>query len=358
MLRQFDLDDERFAGLSERARMSAARLFPDWSDFNTHDPGVTLIDLLVWLTETQRFQLSESERADAFFPLLGIAPLGVRPARADITLPTGSPVRIPAGSPVTAEEIRFETEAEIPANPGTAVTLQVVQRHTVQTPFVLADAKGFPNLRLALETHGQKIYELTLAVTGRGSPEGRIWTRVDDFRLSGPADTHFALDGETVCFGDGIQGLAPEGAVTVASMSLTRGAEGNITSGLLTELRFGGHIITLTQEKPASGGAERESSAETLARMAAERRQAVTARDIETLTRETPGLDVEEVRAFAPEGRGERLVIVAVRLRGEALTERRRRAIRAHLEPYRLAGYDFAVRPLGARIPGAGGDTA
>lgn len=356
MLRQNNLDDERFSEIAERSRMNAARLLPSWSDFNTHDPGVTLIDLLAFLTESQRFHMEESERADAFFPLLGIASRRVRPATAEVTLPYGATVDIPACTPAMAEEIRFETTEYIPACPGKALSIQLAQRHTIiggtdGNPLVLTVSNGFPNLRLTMDTLGQKIERLSLAVAQNSDfSDAREWMMVDDFRLSGPADIHFTLEGDTVIFGNGIHGLMPNGSVLLLSMSLTRGADGNITSGQLTEMRVGEHILTLIQEKPAEGGAERESSADTLSRMEIERRQAVTAKDIETLVMETPELDIEAVRVFAPETRlkGERprMIVVAVKIRGEELTEKQKYAIRVHLEPYRLAGFEFAIRPI------------
>ncbi len=364
MLRQNDLDDERFAAIAERSRMNAAELYSVWSDFNTHDPGVTLIDLIAFLTESQRFHMAESERANAFFPLLGITSRRVRPATAEVTLPYGTPAAIPAGTPAMAEEIRFETTESVPACPGKELTLRLTQRHTVAggadyVPQALAVAKGFPNLRVTVDARGQKIEQFSLTVSEEGRRE---WTLVDDFRLSGPADRHFTLEGETVSFGDGFRGLAPNGTVLLTSMTLTRGEEGNITSGQLTEMRVGEHILTLIQDKPAEGGADSESFAETLARMEAERRQTVTAKDIETLVLETPDLGIEAVRVFAPENRqkGERprMIVVAVKLREQELTEREKRAIRAHLEPFRLAGYEFVIRPILPSGTGAGRGTA
>ncbi|MDR1735335.1 MAG: hypothetical protein LBR85_00495 [Oscillospiraceae bacterium] len=362
MLRQNNPDDERFPEIVSQARLDAANLLPEWSDFNTHDPGVTLIDLMAWLTEAQRFHMSASERADAFFPLLGITPRRARPAVAEVTLPHGTPVRIPSGTPVMAEDIRFETAADIPACPGKALSFRVIQKHTVfgglfdspERP-VLGVADGFPGLSFTVDTRAQSVLHesFSLAVSGSGGLSGaQTWTAVDDFRLSGSADTHFTLDDESgvVSFGDGIRGLAPKGEVRIVSMALTRGEGGNITSGQLTEMRVGERLLTLVQEKPAQGGARRESPGETLTRMEEERRQAVTAEDIRLLVLETPGTRVEDARVFAPENRPgggrPRIIVIAAKVRGAALAEEHKRAIRLHLEPYRLAGFDFAIRAL------------
>ena len=45
------MDDERFAALVRDLHRTVHRYVPAWTDFNVHDPGVTLLPLLAWLAE-------------------------------------------------------------------------------------------------------------------------------------------------------------------------------------------------------------------------------------------------------------------------------------------------------------------
>lgn len=68
------LDDKTFAQLMEDARKLLPRYAPDWTDYNTHDPGITFIELFAWLTEIQRYYLDRvrDENYLKFLKLLGI----------------------------------------------------------------------------------------------------------------------------------------------------------------------------------------------------------------------------------------------------------------------------------------------
>ena len=64
-----------------RARLPG--LAPDWTDHNAHDPGITLMELLAWVTEAQLYSLGRMRRDEraAYAALFGLAPGGTRPAR-------------------------------------------------------------------------------------------------------------------------------------------------------------------------------------------------------------------------------------------------------------------------------------
>ena len=52
-----NLDDRRWRDLVDEATALIPRLAPDWTDYNVSDPGITLIDLLAWITEADIFGL-------------------------------------------------------------------------------------------------------------------------------------------------------------------------------------------------------------------------------------------------------------------------------------------------------------
>jgi predicted phage baseplate assembly protein len=78
-----DLVDRRFADLVEMGRARLPGLAPDWTDHNAHDPGITLMELLAWVTEAQLYSLGRMRRDEraAYAALFGLAPGGTRPAR-------------------------------------------------------------------------------------------------------------------------------------------------------------------------------------------------------------------------------------------------------------------------------------
>jgi len=76
------LDDIDFDALVEIARSNLPTLAPGWTDYNESDPGITLIELLAWIADTQIYSIGR-DRIDERMQmarLLGIAAQGARPA--------------------------------------------------------------------------------------------------------------------------------------------------------------------------------------------------------------------------------------------------------------------------------------
>ncbi len=78
-----NLFDRRFSDLMEMARARLPGLAPDWTDYNAHDPGITLMELLAWVTEAQLYSLGRERRdeREAYAALMGLADRGTEPAR-------------------------------------------------------------------------------------------------------------------------------------------------------------------------------------------------------------------------------------------------------------------------------------
>ena len=83
-----DLDDRRWADLVEEARALLPRLAPTWTDLNYSDPGVTLVELLGWITEADLYRVNRIPRRHRrmFLALLGISPEPAVPARSVVTV--------------------------------------------------------------------------------------------------------------------------------------------------------------------------------------------------------------------------------------------------------------------------------
>src|SRR5882672_9063201 len=78
-----NLFDRRYDDLMQIGRARLPALAPEWTDHNAHDPGITLMELLAWVTEAQLYSLSRSRRDErrAYAALLGVAPAGTQAAR-------------------------------------------------------------------------------------------------------------------------------------------------------------------------------------------------------------------------------------------------------------------------------------
>jgi predicted phage baseplate assembly protein len=98
-----NLDDRRWADLVEDGRASIPRYAPQWTDYNLHDPGITLIDLFAWLAEMTNYRLNRipARHKRKFLELLGFDISGPAPARAPLSFsppPATPPFLLPAGS--------------------------------------------------------------------------------------------------------------------------------------------------------------------------------------------------------------------------------------------------------------------
>lgn len=82
------LDDRRFEDLAQEARARVAAHTPEWTQLNPGDPGVALIDLFAWLTDTiiYRVNLIPLRQRRAFLNLLRIPMRPAAPARGVVCL--------------------------------------------------------------------------------------------------------------------------------------------------------------------------------------------------------------------------------------------------------------------------------
>jgi hypothetical protein len=80
-----NLDDRSFDELTAEARALIPGLQPDWTDHNPSDPGITLVELLAWLTEMLLFQVNQVPEANVekFLKLLN-GPGWTRPEDGDL----------------------------------------------------------------------------------------------------------------------------------------------------------------------------------------------------------------------------------------------------------------------------------
>jgi predicted phage baseplate assembly protein len=81
------LDLRSFDAIFEEAKRLIPKYCPEWTDHNTSDPGITLIELFAWMTDMILYQVNRvpDEMYERFLALLGIQRLPPTPAQAEVT---------------------------------------------------------------------------------------------------------------------------------------------------------------------------------------------------------------------------------------------------------------------------------
>lgn len=114
MLPDIHLDEITFEEMLEKAKNIITSCYPEWTDFNYHDPGITLVELFAWLKEIQQYELNHVGDAhrEKYLKLLGRSVHHRTGAYAFVCAAAKEFVRIPQGSRLEASGIPFETEME------------------------------------------------------------------------------------------------------------------------------------------------------------------------------------------------------------------------------------------------------
>lgn len=122
MLPDIHLDQITFEEMLEKAKNRIAGCYPEWTDFNYHDPGITLVELFAWLKEIQQYELNHVGDAhrQKYLKLLGTEVRHRTGAEAFVCAKVKEPVRVPAGSRLEALGVPFETE-ELQVLPGVSI---------------------------------------------------------------------------------------------------------------------------------------------------------------------------------------------------------------------------------------------
>lgn len=143
-----NLDDRTFDQIKSELLLRIPRYTPEWTDWNESDPGVTLIELFAWLSESIGYRLNQApERCLlTFLGALGITPAAARPASTDLTFtvrqgetaPISVPARTAVASSVQTDDgpIVFETERGLDLMPLRLLSVQIAgladfELHTV-----------------------------------------------------------------------------------------------------------------------------------------------------------------------------------------------------------------------------------
>lgn len=112
MLPNISIDNERYSDIIDDARNMIVSLYPEWTDFNYHDPGITLLELFSWIKESQQYYADRigDENRGKYLKLLGLCRRRKIPARAEVSLITGSDIDVLKGTKFYAGDTCFEAE--------------------------------------------------------------------------------------------------------------------------------------------------------------------------------------------------------------------------------------------------------
>jgi hypothetical protein len=223
---------------------------PEWTNFNDSDPGVTLVQLFSFLTESLLYRSNRipDDNRRKFLSLLGIPLQPGTPARGLVTFTNRGVLRsvlLPANSEVRAGEVPYRTDAALdvlpiewqvyyrriaPRDPATeelyrqlyasygkegpGANVSLYETVPLTTPSPLTGARG---IDLAADTIDSSIW---IALLRRPADRG-----------VSPDDVRKALAGKTISLG-----LLP--GLTEAALSLTPGAPGGQRDDPLSLLRF------------------------------------------------------------------------------------------------------------------------
>jgi predicted phage baseplate assembly protein len=116
------LDTRTFEEIYREARLRVPRYTPDWTDFNESDPGVALLQLSAWLTESMLYQMNRVPERNyiKFLQMLNLELRPAQPAMAHVTFtprPKAKGTAVPQGTQISAQPpdggdpLIFETEA-------------------------------------------------------------------------------------------------------------------------------------------------------------------------------------------------------------------------------------------------------
>lgn len=96
----------------EKAIRRIPAICPEWTNFNEHDPGITILELFAWLKEMQQFHMEQTAKAQTrkYLARMGFTPKGVCPSRAVLQIRgLKETLFFPAKSRFFAGDVCFES---------------------------------------------------------------------------------------------------------------------------------------------------------------------------------------------------------------------------------------------------------
>ena len=177
MLYSRNLDDQTFEEIMDFIINRLPWLCPAWTDYNAHDPGITILELIAWYKEMQQYHMNvvTDQLRKKLLKLVGVIPMPAQAATCFIDLPNTS------SYPARA---RLETEEDIPfelleAAQGGAIlkAAYVVAQGQATNVF---DILQQPQISIKPFDYDDTGTELLLGLDDIATSELRIWFEIDD----------------------------------------------------------------------------------------------------------------------------------------------------------------------------------
>ncbi|MDX2161980.1 MAG: baseplate J/gp47 family protein [bacterium] len=338
------LDDRTFAQLLEDAKIRLKASTPEWSDLSPSDPGIVLLELYAFLTETMIARLNRlpDKAYIAFLNLLGVTLQPPAAAQVELVFTKTAQmarrvVEIPAGTRVTArstganEPPIFITNqsARIGGNESETRVIAVHARQIegewvgvgsgeagqtvyVKHPPIIAPAGDGRDLVVGVEMAADETRERLRERDYQGVPY-RLWREVEHFNDLGEDRYVYKVDRQSgmILFAPAARLMGDDGGLAETPHILGNahlpppnrairvwyrhggGVEGNIAPHTLTVLKDAIIGVEVTNPESATGGRSAETLANARIRGPRELHaleRAVTGRDFESLARKIPGV--------------------------------------------------------------------
>lgn len=154
------IDDRRFQELVRDALARVPVHTPEWTQLGESDPGVTLVELFAFLTESLLYRADRVPEASRykFLRLLGLPLAGATPARGLVVLRSERPQPrtevVHAGTELRAGEVAFRTQATIDVLP--------------------VEARAYVKFRVTPATADEAYYRLLYAAAQAEDPQAEL----------------------------------------------------------------------------------------------------------------------------------------------------------------------------------------
>ncbi len=140
-----NLDDLRFQrDLVDEARRRIVQYCPEWTDYNLSDPGITLIELFAWMTETMLYRLNRVPEKNyiKFMELLGIALQPASSARTELTFRLSVPFPVRDDTETVAFVPRHYEVATRPLENEEQIIFTTDEALSIQSPLLTQLRRG------------------------------------------------------------------------------------------------------------------------------------------------------------------------------------------------------------------------
>ncbi|GAA2095523.1 putative baseplate assembly protein [Microlunatus panaciterrae] len=326
-----NLDDRDFAQLLAEAKAMIPARCPDWTDLSPGDPGVTLLELFAYLTDSMLYRLNRipDKAFVQFLNLVGVTLTPPAAASVELTFSLRKPgdrrLVIPRGTRVTTARSGpvFTTIVEAVIDAGETTTTATAlncdlnhaemlgtgtglggQSFTVAHPPIVLDSGDGADLLIGVEVHQGELDQRVPAIRQDGISY-RLWRQVPHFGVDHEDQHVFVADrtAGTITFAPSVRHVrgpeaAPLADVPGAGRKICSwyrsggGLAGNVPAGALSVLKDPIPGVEVTNVAAATGGRDVEQLDNALLRgphQLNSLERVVTARDYERLAVNSSG---------------------------------------------------------------------